>query len=110
MNRDGPNTTPKGSAGVCFQRISVEQTLDVSSLRLFATARNPDQVNLTVGRTALEPVAGRGQLWSPPLSSVDTSFRELISGIASDLRARLDGQIAPPIPTPKFKLVTGGTH
>ena len=51
-----------------------------------------------------------GQLWSPQLSSVDTSFRELISGIASDLRARLDGQIAPPIPTPKFKLVTGGTH
>lgn len=51
-----------------------------------------------------------GQLWSPPLTSVDTSFRDLVAGIAVDLRTRLDGQMAAAIPTPKFTLIPGGTH
>lgn len=52
-----------------------------------------------------------GQLWAPPLTTVDTNFRGLVSALSIDLRARLSGNS----PTDSalqdfhFTLVRGGT-
>ena len=52
-----------------------------------------------------------GQLWSPPLTTIDTDLRGLMDALAQDLQARLAGANAPePRATAlHFTLVRGGT-
>lgn len=52
-----------------------------------------------------------GQLWAPPLTTIDTNLPAIITTLASELRARLEGQ--PPnalsATPPQFTLIRGGT-
>ena len=52
-----------------------------------------------------------GQLWTPPLTTVDTDLPGHVSALASELSARLDGRTREEIELvpPRFTLVEGGT-
>ncbi|WP_081865906.1 LacI family DNA-binding transcriptional regulator [Blastococcus sp. URHD0036] len=84
---------------------------DEVALALLAAAREldvavPDRLAL-VGVDHI-PV---GQLWSPPLTTVDVDLRGMVSAIASQLRALLgDGEAEQPVQaSPFLTLVRGGT-
>lgn len=84
---------------------------DDVAIALLAAARElgavvPDQVALVgVDHT---PV---GQLWSPPLTTVDTDLPGLVAALTQDLRERLSGGVRgdSPMHTSYFSLVPGGT-
>lgn len=50
-----------------------------------------------------------GQLWSPPLTTVDTDLRGLVDALTEDLAARIAGRASEPREHIHFTLIRGGT-
>lgn len=50
-----------------------------------------------------------GQLWDPPLTTIDTDLGGFVDYLARELRGRLSGSILPDLSYPRFTIVAGGT-
>ncbi|MHA7220251.1 LacI family DNA-binding transcriptional regulator [Arthrobacter sp. MDT1-48-3] len=50
-----------------------------------------------------------GQLWDPPLTTIDTDLRGLVANYSADLEARLKRRTPPPAEPHRFQVIHGGT-
>jgi DNA-binding LacI/PurR family transcriptional regulator len=110
LNRRGAATALKRITADGFP-VGVASYNDDVSIALLAAAREldvsvPEQLSVAgVDHTIV------GQLWDPPLTTIDTNLRALVADFAAELESRLTGQpYATSFPAPHhFKLIRGGT-